>query len=361
MEIVNRGKSNDLVTPLDPNSIDFGQSFTNNYFLMEYSDGAWHSPRIEPLSNFSLHPAAIVLHYAQQIFEGMKAHRQSDGGLALFRPHMNAKRFNSSARRLNMPEVDEDFFLHALQTLVFNEQAHAPDRPGSLYIRPTMIATQPCIRVAVSQTYLFYILALPAGPYFKGNAEEAGKVDVLVTRDVVRAAPRGTGNIKSGINYAGTLQIATRAKTLGCQQVLYLDGKEQKYVEEAGAMNIFFVDDGRIITPKLSGAILPGVTRDSILQLAHDRGIETEERLISLDYVLENIASGRISEVFCCGTAVRVTGLNSFVFEDNTRVQVTPTPGPITRALFEDLTQIQYGMTEDTHDWLCSEFFHRSR
>jgi branched-chain amino acid aminotransferase len=352
VEIVNKGKSNDLVSPLDPNSIDFGQSFTNNFFVMEYSDGAWHNPRIQPLTNFSLHPASIVLHYGQQIFEGMKAHRKSDGGLALFRPHMNAKRLNRSARRLNMPEIDVDFFLKALKSLVINEQAHTPDRPGSLYLRPTMIATQPCIRVAVSQTYLFYILALPAGPYFKGSAEEAGKVDVLVTRDVVRAAPLGTGNIKSGINYAGTLQIASRAKALGCQQVLYLDGKEQKYIEEAGAMNIFFVDDGKIITPKLSGAILPGVTRDSILQLARDRGLQTEECSIPLDYVLENIESGRISEVFCCGTAVRVTGLNSFVFEDNTRITVTPTPGPVTKALFSDLTQIQYGMADDRHDWL---------
>ena len=256
--------------PLDPALIQFGKTFSPHYFVAEYSDGVWGNARIAPLENFSLHPGALVLHYAQEIFEGMKAFAQPDGSIALFRPEMNARRFQASAERMSMPKLDETLFLDAVLGLAAADRAWVPPYPGSLYIRPAMIATQPYIGVSSSHEYKFFVVTLPAGKYFKNQPPGPGAADVLVSESLVRAWPGGTGNVKTAANYAITLQITAKATAAGLNQVLFLDSSPERRVEELGGMNVMFVEDGGLVTPPLSGTILPGVTRDSVLTLARE-------------------------------------------------------------------------------------------
>jgi len=338
---------------LDPKNIAFGKMFTPHFFCCEYRGGEWRDARIEPVHNFSLHPAALVFHYAQAIFEGLKAYEHSDGSIALFRPDMNARRFNASAARMSMPHVDEQLFLDAVQELVKADHAYTPSFPGSLYIRPTLIGVEPCIGVKSSAEFIFFILTLPAGSYFPELPSGAGAVDVLISESVVRAARGGTGHVKAGANYAVTLQVITQAKEVGCAQVLFLDNSPERRVEEMGGMNILFVDGGELVTPPLGGTILNGVTRDSILTLARDMGLTVREQAYGFDDMLGRIRSRQITEVMACGTAAVITGIRGFKLEDGTRIAVGDVaPGPVTSQLFEELQGIQYGRIADRHGWV---------
>lgn len=337
----------------DESQLVFGHTFADRMFLMEYDVArGWHSPRIKPHAPFTLDPAALVFHYAQEIFEGLKAFRRQDGSIALFRPKDNIARFNRSARRLCMPEVDEAFFLDALIKLIRLEADWVPHSKGtSLYIRPTMIATQPVLGVKPSDQYYCYIILSPVGPYYKGGFKP---VRIQISDRYVRSAPGGTGEAKTGGNYAASLLAAQEAAAQGFDQVLWLDAVHRKYVEEVGSMNICFVYDGKIVTSPLSGTILDGITRRAILTLAGEMGIEVEERALSVDEILDGVDSGRISEAFGTGTAAVVSPVGCFTYRDRTVVFNQDRTDSLTMRLFDTLTGIQYGQLPDTHGWILS-------
>ena len=337
----------------DPRTIVFGRTFTPHMFIAEYKAGTWQDARIAPVQHFSLHPAALVFHYAQAIFEGLKAFEQPDGSVALFRPEMNARRFNASARRMAMPCVDEELFLDATVGLVQTDRASVPPFPGSLYIRPAMIATEACLGVKSSSEYTFFILTLPAGLYFPEIAGGAGAIEVLVAESVVRASPGGTGNVKAAANYAVTLQVISQAKSLNCAQVLFLDQSPLHHVEEMGGMNIMFIEDGALVTPPLTQTILAGVTRDTVLHLAKDLQLTVQERAYGLEEMVDGLRMGRITEAMACGTAAAITGIRSFHFEDGNVLPIgAACPGPVTNALFHRLQDIQYGRLPDKYGWV---------
>jgi len=334
-----------------PSEIVFGKTVTGNFFISEYKQGSWQNPRIEPVHPFVLHPAALVFHYAQSIFEGLKAFKQEDGSIALFRPELNAQRFNQSAARMCMPTVDEDLFLDAITQLTRIEQEFVPSAPGSLYLRPVMIGTEPSIGVGSSHEFIFYILALPAGPYFAEVKGGPGAVRVLICDSVVRASRGGTGAVKAGANYAVTLKKITDAKQAGCSQVLFLDSSAEQHVEEMGGMNIMFIEGETLVTPPLSDTILNGVTRDCILKIANDMGIKTREKSYSLRELREKLIDGSVTESFACGTAATITGIEGLQTEQG-EVFHLAAPGRITTLLYERLQAIQYGQVSDKHGWL---------
>jgi branched-chain amino acid aminotransferase len=339
--------------PLDPSQLEFGKMFTPNLFQTEYRNGEWRNPRIQRIEPFALHPASLVFHYSQTVFEGMKAFRQDNGRVVLFRPEMNAKRFQQSADRLSIPRVDEDLFIQAINELVEHERHFLPGAPGCLYIRPTVMGIDATLGVKSASEFIFFILTLPSGGYFKGAGEGPGAIDVLVSQSVVRAAPGGMGSVKAGGNYAGTLRITEDAKAIGCSQVLFLDARDRRYVEEMGGMNIMFVQNGRLRTPPLTDTILRGVTRDSLLVLAADLGLEVSEELIAIDEIVEGVKAGTVSEIFACGTAAVVIGIRSLRFEDGSSVRTAiGGPGPVTTRLYETLVGIQYGRLPDRHGWI---------
>lgn len=338
---------------LDPKDIEFGRTCTPNFFVAEYRGGRWHDPRIEALHRFSLHPAANVFHYGQAIFEGLKAYRHGDDRLALFRPEMNAHRFNASAARMGMPLVAEELFLEAVHRLVDVERAFVPEAPGTLYIRPTMIGTEAGLGVRSSTEFIFYVITLPSGGYFKEMVAGTGTVRVFVEQSTSRAAPGGTGAVKAAANYAVTLKTISDAKQRGCSQVLYLDAVRRKRVEELGGMNVFFVRNGELITPTLNGTILPGVTRASLLELGPSLGIPAREEDIDIDHVVAGIESGSISEAIACGTAATVVGISELVFEDGRTFRVGGgTLGPIAKRLFDEIQAIQFGTAKDPFGWI---------
>ena len=336
---------------LEAKDIVFGKTFAPHLFLCEYVHGDWQNPRIEPMRSFALHPAALVLHYAQAIFEGMKAFRQADSSVALFRPELNAKRFNSSAERMCMPHVPEDLFLSAVSELTRVEEAYVIPEPGSLYLRPVMIGTEAFIGVRTSSEFIFYVLALPSGAYFSGVHGGPGAVHVLISNSVARAAKGGTGAVKAAANYAVTLKVISDAKASDCAQVLFLDSTPEQRVEEMGGMNIMFIENGTLVTPPLSGTFLPGVTRDSILKLAVDLGIRVREEAYPFAQLLPKLKNGEIQEAFACGTAATITGIDSFRTEDGKTFKLGA-PGKITQQLYERLVSIQYGRASDEHSWL---------
>jgi branched-chain amino acid aminotransferase len=336
---------------LDPKKIAFGKNFAPNMFLCEYRDGAWRDARIEPLRSFSLHPAALVLHYAQAIFEGLKAFRQADGAVALFRPDRNARRFNKSAERMCMPLVDEKFFLDAVSELTRVEEEFVLPYPGSLYIRPVMIGTEACIGVRASCEYLFYVMVLPSGAYFPEVHGGLGAVSVLISESVIRAARGGTGAVKAAANYAVTLKAITEAKEHDCVQVLFLDASPEQRVEEMGGMNIMFVENGVLVTPPLNDTTLAGVVRDSVLTLAEDLGIRTREEAYTFKELTSKLKDGSVQEAFACGTAATITGIKEFKTESG-RVFTLPAPGPISEKLHTQLVGVQYGKIADRHGWL---------
>lgn len=335
----------------DEGALVFGKQFTDRMFVMEYDTGkGWHSARIQPYAPFTLDPAAMVFHYAQEIFEGLKAFRRPDGNIALFRPADNVERFNRSAERMCMPQVDADFFLQALLELVRLEADWVPHNEGtSLYIRPTMIATEPMLGVRPSNQYLCYIILSPVGAYYKGGI---APVKIWISDYFVRATEGGTGEAKTGGNYAASLYAAKQAAENGYDQVLWLDAKHKRFVEEVGSMNMLFLYDGKIVTSPLKGTVLDGITRRSVLSLVRELGYTVEERALSVDEVMEGAASGRLREAFGTGTAVVISPVGSFCYKDQCVQVGDGKPGRLTMDLYNKLTAIQYGRQEDSHQWV---------
>ncbi len=347
------------IIPLDPAQIKdapvddfgFGDKFANRMFSQKYITGiGWHDVKIGPFEKISLTPAAAVFHYAQEIFEGTKAYRREDGDINLFRPWENMRRFNRSAVRMAMPVVDEEDHLAALVKLVEIEQEWVPNAPGaSLYIRPAMIATEEALGVHASESYLHFIIVGPVGAYFK---EGFSPVPVHICDDYRRAVRGGVGAAKTGGNYAASLFVSDQAAADGYSQVLWLDAIEGRYVEEVGAMNICFVYDGNhIVTPPLSDSILAGVTRDSVLTLAPDLGYEVSEAKVDVNDMVADVKSGKITEVFGCGTAAVIAPVGKFGYQGEAIIVNDFQPGPIARILFKNLTDIQYGRKEDPYGW----------
>jgi branched-chain amino acid aminotransferase len=351
--LASRDRPSAAAVDLDPAKLEFGKTFAPDWFVSEYRDGSWQSARVDPSHNISLHPAAIVLHYGQSIFEGMKAYRWANGKVALFRPRDNARRFARSAERMAMPLVDPEFFLEAVKALVRTDADWTPREPGSLYIRPTMMGTEAAIGVHASREFLFFILALPSGAYFKGtSASTAGTVTVYIAETTSRAAHGGTGDVKAAANYAISLRTIEEGKRKGCSQVLFLDSNGKRQVEELGGMNVFFVEKNTLYTPPLHDTILAGVTRDSVIQVARDLGIEVRENAIQIDEAAEKIQSGQISEAFACGTAAVVIGIDEFVFETGRKLVIGGgIAGDLTRKLNAELQGIQFGRLPDRHGW----------
>ena len=335
----------------DESKLAFGMQFTDRMFLMEYGAGrGWHSARIQPYQPFSLDPAAAVLHYAQEIFEGLKAFRRQDGKVALFRPEDNVRRFNRSAERMCMPQVDEGFFLEAIKQLVQLESDWVPRTEGtSLYIRPTMIAIDPYLGVRPAENYYCYVILSPVGAYYKGGFSP---VKIWISDEYVRSAPGGTGEAKTGGNYAASLRASTEAAEHGFDQVLWLDAVQRKYVEEVGSMNICFLYDNKIVTSPLKGTILDGITRRSILTLVREMGYQIEERALSVDEIMEGAANGRLREAFGTGTAAVVSPVGQFTYRDRTATFGGGQAGELTMRLFDTLTGIQYGRLPDNHGWV---------
>ena len=333
------------------NELVFGKQFSDRMFVMEFDRGqGWHAARIQPYTNFSLDPAAMVLHYSQEIFEGLKAFHWTDERIALFRPADNVSRFNRSARRMCMPEVDEAFFLDAMLQLIRLEADWVPHNEGtSLYIRPAMIATEPMLGVRPADQYLCYIILSPVGAYYKGGI---APVKIWISDFYVRATEGGTGEAKTGGNYAASLFAAREAAEQGYDQVLWLDAKEKRYVEEVGSMNMLFLYDGKIVTSPLHGTVLDGITRRSVLTLVKEQGYEVEERALSVEEIMQGAENGRLQEAFGAGTAVVISPVGSFCYQ-NSCVQIGDgQPGKLTMQLYNQLTAIQYGRQPDNHGWI---------
>jgi branched-chain amino acid aminotransferase len=328
----------------------FGRVFSDHMVTIRYSEGkGWHDGRIEPRRPIEMDPASAVLHYAQEIFEGLKAYRTADGGAIMFRPRENARRFRDSAERLAMPMLPEQDFLEAIDQLVNIDRDWIPDGDGSLYIRPFMFANEIFLGVKPSSEYLFIVIASSVGSYFKSGADA---VSVWVSPDYTRAAPGGTGAAKCGGNYAASLIAQAEAHKHGCDQVVFLDAVERRYVDELGGMNIFFVfDDGSMITPQL-GTILAGIIRDSVMTLAREQGHEVREEPYSFDQWREDAASGRLREVFACGTAAVLTPIGTVRSPAGEFVIGDGGTGEVTSRLRQTLVEIQRGRVADTHGWV---------
>ncbi|MHA1963085.1 MAG: branched-chain amino acid aminotransferase [Candidatus Thorarchaeota archaeon] len=335
--------------PIDVLQVSFGTVFSDHMFSMRHTDGNWTDIRIHPYGPLSLSPAAQGLQYAQGIFEGMKAYRRGERVL-LFRPEKNFIRLKASAERMVMPTIEIDFALHSLMELLKIDSEWVPDVPGSsLYIRPTMIATEPKLGVRPSQEYLYYVILSPVGPYFK---EGFSPVKIYVSDKYVRAVRGGTGAAKASGNYAASLLAGTDAAKVGYSQVLWLDALERKWIEEVGTMNLMIRFDDEVATPPLSGSILPGVTRDSVLTLAKDYGFNPKERMISIEEVIEGLSSGKVKEIFGCGTAAIIAPVGSLWYKDAPYEVSNGETGELTQRLFDDLIGIQSGDIEDPHDWV---------
>ncbi|GLX97567.1 branched-chain amino acid aminotransferase [Herbidospora sp. NBRC 101105] len=330
----------------------FGQTFTDHMVSIDFTEGeGWHDARLEPYGPLVLDPATSVFHYAQELFEGLKAYRQANGSIVAFRPYANAARFNTSAARMAMPELPEDVFVESLELLVQTDREWVPTTEGhSLYLRPFMIATQAGLGVNYpSKTYRYMVIASPAASYFAGGVKP---VSVWLSTEYTRAAPGGTGFAKCGGNYAAAFVAQRQAVAEGCDQVVWLDAVEHRYVEEMGGMNLFFVFGDRLLTPALTGTLLPGITRDSILTFAADLGLTAEEGRISIEEWQAGCESGELTEVFACGTAAVVTPVGSVKGADRAWTVGDGTPGPVTLKIREELMGIQYGTRPDPHNWV---------
>jgi len=333
----------------------FGRVFSDHMVTIRYSEAeGWHDARIEPRGPIPMDPAAAVLHYAQEVFEGLKAYKTADGGATLFRPRENAKRFQQSAERLAMPILPEDVFLEAVDQLVSIDREWIPGGDGSLYIRPYMFANEIFLGVKPSSNYLFIVIASSVGSYFKSGADA---VSVWVSQEYTRAAPGGTGAAKCGGNYAASLLAQSEATRHGCDQVVFLDAAERKWVEELGGMNVFFVfNDGSLSTPPLGGTILPGVTRSSLLTLAKDKGIKVREERYSYDQWKADAHSGKLREAFACGTAAVVTAIGTVRTPEGEFKIGNGGAGTRTEELKAALVDIQRSRAADPHKWVHKVF-----
>jgi len=335
----------------EDSALGFGQVFTDHMFVMDYSeDNGWHDPRIEPYADFSISPAAMVLHYGQAIFEGLKAYKTTDGKIHLYRARDNFERMNRSAKGMCIPQSDIDFVMDAMKQLIRLEEKWIPETIGtSLYIRPTIIATDPFIGVRASFTYRFYIILSSVGAYY---AEGLNPVKIWVAKDHVRAVKGGVGEFKTAGNYAASLIASEKAKKEGYAQVLWLDGIERKYIEEVGAMNIFFLIGDELVTPNLTGSILPGITRYSVISLAKKWGMNISERKISIDEVFKAHKEGELKDVFGSGTAAVISPVGEIRYGDEVISIGDGTPGDTAMKFYNALTDIQYGNAEDSENWI---------
>jgi branched-chain amino acid aminotransferase len=332
--------------------LGFGRFFADRMFLMRYTVAkGWHDSEIVSYGPLPLDPAAMVLHYGQEIFEGQKAYLWPDGRIGMFRPEANAARLNRSAKRMCMPEIPDEVQLAATLRLVGLLRDWVPTPPSALYVRPTLIASEAALGVRAATEYLYFIICSPVGPYFpKGFAP----VRVRAEEQYVRAVEGGTGAAKAGGNYAGSLAAQAEAKKQGYDGNLWLDAIEHRFVEEMGAMNIFFVLGGKIVTSPLRGTILPGVTRDSILRLTRDEGREVEERRVSIEELAEAAVKGTLTEAFAAGTAAVVTPVGTIGWRGNDLTLGDGQPGPVTRHVYQTLTDIQYGRASDPYQWMTT-------
>ncbi len=351
-------------SPTDPSQRDnalqdpgFGTLYSDHMVTIDFHedhtgpDGSWHNAVLGPRGPISLDPAAAVLHYGQEIFEGMKCYRHENGELALFRPMENARRLNDSARRMAMPTIPEDLFLESIKRLVEADKDWMPTiAGGSLYLRPFMFATEAFLGVRPAKEYKFMVIASPAGNYFKSGAPA---VKIWISHDYVRAAPGGMGAAKTGGNYAASLVPQAEAIQNGCDQVVFLDAGERKWIEELGGMNLFFVmADGSVITPPLTGTILPGITRNSLITLLREEGLTVREEQYSIDQWRDDAKSGQLVEAMACGTAAVVTPVGSVADRDGEFTIGSGGPGQLTTKLRDALVGIQQGRIEDQHGWV---------
>ncbi|KYG91525.1 branched chain amino acid aminotransferase [[Bacillus] sp. KCTC 13219] len=329
----------------------FGKYFTDHMFMMDYTLGqGWHNARIIPYQPISLDPSAMIFHYGQSVFEGMKAYKTADGDIQLFRPERNFKRLNASNERLCIPAIDEQFALEALKQLLAIDREWVPSEPGaSLYIRPYIFASEPFLGVAPAKNYHFIIIMSPVGAYY---SEGINPVKIVVEKQYVRAVVGGTGEAKTGGNYASGLKAQELASEEGYSQILWLDGKDNRYIEEVGSMNIFFKINGKVITPALNGSILPGITRDSMLHLLKSNNFDVEERRITIDEIVQAFEEGTLEEAFGTGTAAVISPIGQLKWQDMKLTVNDGQIGEVTKMLYDTLTGIQNGTVEDKFDWI---------
>ena len=334
----------------DPDTLVFGQNFTDHMFVMDYNEGqGWHDGRIVPYGPITLEPSALVLHYAQAMFEGLKAYKTADGRVLLFRPDMNAKRTNNTNDRLCIPEIDEDLYVEAIKALVKVDADWIPQKEGtSLYIRPFIFADEACLGVRRSSSYKFMIILSPVGPYYEGGLAPTK----LYVEDVyVRAAAGGTGEAKCGGNYAGSLKAQEIAHQQGFEQILWLDGNEKKYVEEIGTSNAFFMLGDEIVTAPLDGTILPGITRNSVIQLLKKKGYNIVERRLTIDEIVEAYKKGEFKEMFASGTAAVISPVGELKYKDTDMIINNGEIGPVAQEMYDTIYGIQTGKIADDMGW----------
>ena len=350
MELTITKTTTPATKPEDPRKVGFGTVFTDHMFEMDYTPGqGWHDARIVPLHDLSIHPGAAVFHYGAEVFEGLKAYRTAQGKVQLFRPRDNMERLRNSAERIQLPDFDPDFLLEAMTKLVSLDQDWVPSAPGtSLYIRPVEFCTDIDLGLHSIGAAKMMILLSPVGAYLTGGLKP---VDILIEDQDVRAVRGGTGYAKCGGNYAAANRAAARAEEKGYAQVLWLDGVERRYIEEVGGMNVMFKLDGKIVTPALTGSVLPGITRRSCIQLLKDQGYEVEERLFSVEELAQALADGRLEEAWGCGTAAVISPIGKFCYKDQVYT-IGEENGPCAQWLYDTLTGIQWGSKPDPYGWI---------
>lgn len=330
--------------------VPFGQKFTDHMYIQEHTDGKWQHGKITKLSALPLHPGSLVLHYAQEIFEGAKCFKTKDGKLALFRIRDNIVRMNSSAKKLVMPTLDVDATVNAIKELIKVDARHVPSQEGcSLYIRPFMIANEPGLGVRTANKFIFCVICCPVGAYYPTGFKPA---KIYSSPDYARSAHRGTGDIKCGGNYAASLAGGEDAHRHGCSQFLWLDSKEHKYVEEVGSMNVFFVKEGTVYTSPLTGTILPGITRNSVIHLCKSENIPVKEEALEIEQLCADIESGKITEIFGSGTAASICPVSDLTYKDKEHIVSGGKIGPVTQKMYDLIVGIQRGTVEDKFHWL---------
>ena len=341
---------NPKAKPTDSSALGFGKIFTDHMFCWSWnSEKGWHNPRIVPFENLSIHPASTVLHYGSEIFEGLKAYRRADGKVQLFRPIENIRRMNNSAERLCLPQMPEEDFMQALVEFVRLEQDWTPsDKGTSLYLRPFMFGNDESLGVHAVHNAEFIIIASPVGSYYK---EGLNPVKIMIEDQDVRAVRGGTGYAKCGGNYAASNRAGERAEQQGYSQVLWLDGVERKYIEEVGAMNVMFKINGEIVTPKLTGSILPGITRKSCIEFLKSEGIEVSERLLSVEELAQAMTDGTLEEAWGCGTAAVISPIGELCYKDHKYIVNNNEIGKLSQHLYDSITGIQWGEVEDKFGW----------
>ena len=334
----------------ESSTLGFGKFFTDHMAMLTYTqEKGWHNARIVPFENLSIHPASTVLHYGAEIFEGLKAYRRKDGSVQMFRPMENVKRLNQSAERLCLPTIPEEMAFELLTKFVEVEQEWTPSQEGtSLYLRPFLFGNDETLGVHAVHQAEFVIIASPVGSYYK---EGINPVKIMIEDEDVRAVRGGTGYAKCGGNYAASTRAGKRAEDKGYSQVLWLDGVERKYIEEVGAMNVMFKIDGTIVTPMLSGSILPGITRKSCIEVLKSKGFKVEERLLSIDELLNSLENGKLEEAFGCGTAAVISPIGELCYKGKKYPITNGKIGEVTQMLYDTLTGIQWGKIEDTFGW----------